>query len=78
MPNWSQKRRPSAYLREASQRDKAMRSMHQFPSENDSFRFSIIVWLLYCLQSTGTAVVLYRYKLSDADSLILLRILKTS
>ena len=44
VPKWSRKRRACAGLREASQRDKAMRSMPPFPPEKDSF-FSIIVWL---------------------------------
>ena len=45
VPKWSRKRRACAALREASQRDKAMRSMPPFPPEKDSFRFYIIVWL---------------------------------
>ena len=39
MPKWSRTRRASAGLREASQRDKAMRSMPPFPPEKGSFRF---------------------------------------
>ena len=49
-------------LREASQRDKAMRSMPPFPQ--DSFDFLLLCSYFYYLQST--AVVLY--KLSDAGS----------
>ena len=66
VPKWSRKRRACTGLREASQRDKAMRSMPPFPAENDSVRFFIIAWLLSCLQST--TVVLF--KLCDAGSLI--------
>ena len=60
VPKWSRKRRACAGLREASQRDKAMRSMPPFPPEKDSFRFFIFVWwLLYYLQVQSTAVVIY-------------------
>ena len=53
VPKWSRKRRACAGLREASQRDKAMRSMPPFPPENDSFGFfyyCVAFCIIYNLQ----------------------------
>ena len=53
VPKWSRKRRACAGLREASRRDKAMRSVPPFP-------FSIFYYCVAFCISQSTALVLYK------------------
>ena len=65
VPKWSRKRRACAGLREASQRDRAMRSMLPFPPEKDSFRFLLIIVWLFVLSTIYSSSITYQvYKFS--------------
>ena len=58
VPKWSRKRRACAGLKEASPRDKPMRSMPPFSPEKDSFRFFIIVWLFVLSTIYRSSIIL--------------------